>query len=250
MTKILFLYTVFSFQLNPTQTMNKSGLEQAINRGQVWRGRHFSSASIKGLDTGFPTLNQALADGGWPADGVTEIGYRSPGLGEVSLLFPALAPLSHQDQWILWVAPPYPLYAPALINGGLSLYNNLIIQPQSRRDLLWSIEESLKSSSSAAVLAWPQSMRPEHVRRLQIIAAQQQKPCFLFQDKQYANSPSSLRVRLNALSQGGLCVEILKQRRGWMTAKVAIDSLHSPSLFRQPSLHVAAESDAHRERTK
>ncbi|WP_420794875.1 translesion DNA synthesis-associated protein ImuA [Hahella chejuensis] len=226
--------------------MSKSVLEQAINRGQVWRGKHFSSVPIKGLDTGFPSLNQALADGGWPADGVTEIEYRSLGMGEVSLLFPALAPLSHQDQWILWVAPPYPLYAPALINGGLSLYNNLIIQPQSRRDLLWSIEESLKSSSSSAVLAWPESMRPEHVRRLQIIATQQQKPCFLFQDRQYANSPSSLRACLKMLPQGGLCVEIQKQRRGWAAAKVAINPPHPLSFLIRPPFPSAAESDAHR----
>ena len=72
----------------------------------LWRGRdrYYDDAS---LCTGFASLNKALPSQGWCIGGVTELLGSTQGIGEVSLLLPALSKLTNDGQWAAFVNPPY-----------------------------------------------------------------------------------------------------------------------------------------------
>src|SRR5581483_2385709 len=83
--------------------------------------------------------------GGWPRGVLTEIHLPLEGIGELRVLLPALARLSREDRWIVFIAPPYIPYAPALAAGGVELSRLLLVHPKTRADHLWAVESSLRS---------------------------------------------------------------------------------------------------------
>ncbi len=97
-------------------------LAQILERPDVWRGDALARAALPGVPTGFADLDRELPGGGWPRGGLTELLPRRHGVGELSLLLPALARLSRDElAWLVCIAPPYLLYAPALQAGGVDL---------------------------------------------------------------------------------------------------------------------------------
>ncbi len=173
----------------------------------------------QGIDTGFSMLNEKLADAGWPANGVTEILYDRQGVGEISILLPALQRLSESEKWLIWISPPHRLHGPALAAVGINTHRLMLVHPhsgsRSSRDCLWSTEEAIKSGAASAVLSWPGQIKPEHVRRLQIVAAQHHTPCFLFREQGAAATPCALRIHVQGLDHEWVNVSILKRKRGW-----------------------------------
>ena len=68
--------------------------------------------------TGFAALDAALPARGWPVGGIAELLVGACGIGETSLLLPALAALTSAGGWVAFVAPPHEPCAPALVNAG------------------------------------------------------------------------------------------------------------------------------------
>ena len=196
-------------------------LDQLFSQGQVWQ--HHRHSGVPALDTGFEALNRHLPGGGWPADGVTEILYPQMGIGEFSLLLPCLKQLSQQERWLIWVAPPWQPNAAALTAAGVDIRRILLLNPAAgstqHRDVLWALEESLKSGAAAAVLAWPTHISVPQTRRLQICANQHQVPCFLFKQQALNQTPlatpCALRLRVKPVTNTAIEIDILKQRQGW-----------------------------------
>jgi len=105
-------------------------LSTLLQNGDVWQARRGAPAGANRLDTGYTHLNQALG-GGWHPHALTEINTPQSGIGEFSLLIPALVRLSaihatarqntnqYAGRWIVLVAPPYIPYAPAIRHYGL-----------------------------------------------------------------------------------------------------------------------------------
>ena len=60
-----------------------------------------------------------LPGGGWPVGAITELMPEAQGIGELSLLLPALAQLSRAGRYLAWIAPPCLPYPPALAQHGL-----------------------------------------------------------------------------------------------------------------------------------
>ena len=88
-------------------------LAQVLDRPDVWRGDTLARAPLPGVPTGFAELDRELPGGGWPRGGLTEILPLRRGIGELSLLLPALARLSSDElAWLVCVAPPHLLQAP------------------------------------------------------------------------------------------------------------------------------------------
>ncbi|WP_205849100.1 translesion DNA synthesis-associated protein ImuA [Natronospirillum operosum] len=200
-------------------------LEQVLEQGQVWRGRHWQSRDDQALSTGHPALDTLLAEQGWPQNALTEILYQQHGIGEMHLLVPTLAALSRQERWIMLIAPPFVPNAAALEAAGVDTSRLLVVQPGSVRDLLWTIEESLRSGTCSAVLAWPQQLDIRTVRRLQLAAETGSSLGFLFRPEQQSDesSPAALRLHLSAASRGQTEVTVLKQRGGWGHAPAQMD---------------------------
>ncbi len=67
---------------------------------------------VDALPTGFELLDDALALGGWPQRGSTEILTDSNGMGSMGLFLPTMEKLSEQGRWQAFIgAPQTPLCA-------------------------------------------------------------------------------------------------------------------------------------------
>lgn len=99
----------------------------------------------------------------------------------VRLLMPALSQLSQEeDRWVCWVAPSWIPCAPALLGCGIDLSRVLLVHPKVKQDGLWVIEQSLRSGTCSAVLAWSTIDNSAVLRRLQLAAKAGDTLGFLF----------------------------------------------------------------------
>lgn len=202
-------------------------LHTLLQRADIWRGGehalHGHGPAGAALASGYPLLDERLPGGGWPVGALTELLLRRPGIGEVRLLLPALARIS-QQRWIAWITPPHLLYAPALVRAGVDLGRMLVVNTPDPDERLWALEQALRSGVCGAVLAWPASVDPRSLRRLQLAAEAGTALGFLFRPEEAArsSSPAALRLKLSA-SKTGLCVTMLKQRGGWRQDPVTLE---------------------------
>lgn len=200
-------------------------LDALLRQPGIWRAGERDAASAGAhVATGFAHLDDALPGGGLPLGALTEILHARQGIGELRLLMPALARLSHRGKWIAMVAPPHIPYAPALANHGVDLSRILLIHPRARHDALWAVEQALRNGTCGAVLAWPKRIDERSLRRLQIAAAEGGSLGAVFRHgNDTGGSPSALRLRLSP-AETGLQVDIVKCRGG-RPQRVILDML-------------------------
>ena len=186
-------------------------LETLLQRDDLWRGRSLAEAAPSGLSTGHEGLDALLPGGGWARGALTELLVAREGLGELSLLLPALARLTHQGTWTACIGPPHLPYAPALAAAGLELSRLLVVRPADPEDRLWALEQTLRSEACGAVLGWGDArMTDRALRRLQLAAEAGDCTAFLFRPEAAAGhaSPAPFRLRITAGPQ----VQLLKCR--------------------------------------
>jgi hypothetical protein len=192
-----------------------SSIDELLRHPGLWRARDQGSSQPPGLPTGFSALDGCLPGGGWPRQGLIEILADRHGIGELSLLMPALAALCGEEReggWLAWVSPPYQPYAPALAARGIDVERVLVVRSGPPA---WVMEQSLRSGSCSAVLGWVDVINPQSLRRLQLAAEQTCCLAVIFRwlrDRREP-SPAVLRIALEA-GQGGLRVRIEKSRGG------------------------------------
>jgi hypothetical protein len=167
------------------------------------------------LPTGFAEFDAVLPGGGWPVGAITELMPEAQGIGELSLLLPALARLCRAGRYLAWVAPPCLPYPPALEDGGVALDRLLLVRTQDAKAALWAVEQTLRCPAIGAVLAWPAALDDRRVRRLQLAAEAGGSCGLLYRPPSAAQqpSPAALRLRLKALD-AGLRIEVHKARGG------------------------------------
>lgn len=195
-------------------------LGEVLARPDIWRGDRLAGAAASVVASGFAPLDAELPGGGWPRGGLTEILADGAGLGECSLLLPALARLREEGKWTLLVAPPHALHGPAWGSEGLDLTRLAVVAPAGRsgardaRDVLWATEQALASGALGAVLCWSRQIDAGAVRRLQVAAAGGGALAFLFRPRRARSESSAavLRLVLSAAARGRLGVELLKRR--------------------------------------
>ena len=199
-----------------------ASLEKLLENPRVWRGRN-QAQRTSGLASGYPELDRHLPGGGWPSAALTEILTEQYGIGELRLLMPALVRLSSEDAqsdysepgWIAWIAPPFQLYPPALMQCGIDLSRMLIVRPDDPGEILWSAEQALSSGTCAAVLFWSESLDDQASRRLQLAAEKGHSWGIAFRPLSARRQPSAAALRLELhSSNGGTRVHILKSRGG------------------------------------
>lgn len=196
----------------------------------LWRGED-CARNVPALPSGFEALDRCLPGGGWPRGALTEIYPQLAGIGELALLMPACAWLTRAGRWVVFIAPPYIPYAPALAEAGIELSRLLLVQPQSRKEALWALEQSLKSGHCGAALAWPEGLDERSLRRLQLACEQGASSAFFFMPAASAarGSTAALRIELAPGEPGELCIRILKRRGGVLAQPVRIDPRGSRS---------------------
>lgn len=186
-------------------------LDALLESRQVWRGQPAPRAPST-QPTGFALLDQALPDGGWPETALTELLLPADGVGELRLLWPTLARLSHSDGMIALVAPPYLPFAPAWANAGVRLSRLQVIRTDPRK-ALWAAEQCLRSAACAAVLCWPQRADDRALRRLQVAAETGQCLGFAMRPMKAATNPSPAALRI-AIDAQPAQLRVLKCRGG------------------------------------
>ena len=181
-----------------TIAANTAALDAVLKHPGIWRRSATSQPHVRALSTGLRELDALLPGGGWPCGALTEILFEYDGLGELSLLMPALAGLTQRRQRVVFVAPPYIPYAPALAAYGLDL--NYVVQLETTTaEGAWSAEQCLRSGSCGAVLGWLHEGDYTQLRRLQLAAESGDALAFLFRPAHATgkSSPAALRLQLH-----------------------------------------------------
>ncbi len=183
--------------------------------------------------SGYAELDAQLPGGGWPARVLTELLLPHAGVGELRLLAPALAALQRQQRSLMWFDPPAAPCAWAL--GALDIDVRQLVVVHSRggqtgqaavpkgrarvrlpaADVLWALEQALKSGHLGAALAWlPARLPADALRRLQLAAQAHDGPVFLLRDAEQRSRPSAapLRLLLGSAGPDRLRVLLLKRR--------------------------------------
>src|SRR4051794_1456950 len=190
-------------------------------RGRIWRGKSARSARAA-LPTGFAALDRYLPGAGWPLGPLIEVFVERYGVGELSLLMPALAALTERGvprtsirKWVAWIAPPFVPYAPALQQRGVAVDALLLVHP-SRKECLWTVEQVIRSGSSCGVLAWLAAADQVALRRLQLASEAQGCWTILFRPMAARRERSPAALRLGLAREGSVTrVWIDKCRGAW-----------------------------------
>ncbi len=187
-------------------------LATVLARGDIWRGDALPSLPAGSIASGYAELDAELPGRGWPRGNLSEILVDRGGIGEISLLLPALARLAGEGGRLALVAPPWLPHAPAWAAAGVAPERLLVVHPE--KQAAWSIEQLLKSGGFAAVLAWPEAhIDTRALRRLQVAAEGQSVFAVLWRSTAAASVPSPAPLRLTlAAAPNGLTVRILKRR--------------------------------------
>ncbi|MCD9031039.1 translesion DNA synthesis-associated protein ImuA [Luteimonas sp. Y-2-2-4F] len=170
-------------------------LDALIAARTVWSAGREATARADGEPTGHAALDAALPQGGWPRRALSELLLPAAGVGELSLLLPALARLTAAGQPVVLVAPPCVPYAPAWQAAGVDLAWLQVVEA-APRDALWAFEQCLRSGACAAVVGWPQSADERALRRLQVAADSGDCCAFALRDRRHAANPSPAALRL------------------------------------------------------
>jgi cell division inhibitor SulA len=221
----------------PVSAARAAGLKPLAH---LWRADDLAHAAggDSTITSGFAALDAELPGGGWPQGQLTELLLGAPGIGELSLLAPALARCTQDTRACVWVLPcertaptslPTLPYPPALAAAGVDLSRALFVQPETPREAFWAIEQSLRAAHLGALVGWlPHTSSSREgefraMRRLQLLASRQQAPVFLLRDARalHAPSPAALRLQL-AASDGALSITFLKRRGRPLLEPVAL----------------------------
>jgi len=250
----------------PRSPATWAGLWRADDLGPAQGSRDCASS-------GFTALDAELPGSGWPRGQLVELLLDTPGIGELSLLLPALAQSAVDGAAALWVLPhdapspagaaaPSPTpsggpgaaggamrhfptgarpYAPALAAAGIDLARCIFVQPGSARESLWSLEQALRAAHVGAVIGWlPDTSSHDAafraLRRLHLLAQQHRALVFVLRPALAAESPSPAALRLHLTPRDGrLQVQVLKRRGRPLLDPVLLDLQPSAGAMPRPA---------------
>lgn len=191
-------------------------LESLLQARQIWKGGAVTSTA-PAHPTGHARLDSVLPGGGWPEAALSELLLYADGCGELQVLWPTLARLSNSGERVVLVEPPFTPYAPAWYAAGVNLRQLTVLRCANPKDVLWAMEQSLRSGSCGAVVGWMQRSGDRELRRLQVAAASGTTLGFVCRPVSAANNPSPAALRLiveNPTPQ----VRVIKSRGGLVPA--------------------------------
>ena len=194
-------------------------LAEILADARVWKLKDASAAPARPVwSTGSSSLDARLPGGGWPTASLIEVLLEDSGLGEVQLFLPALVACQGrvESPWLIWIAPPYEPYAPALAQQGIQLNRLLVVRPPSATEGLWAAEQALSSGVCAAVFLWLKGTDDRWLRRLKLAAEAGGALGVLFRPERhrYESSPATLRLVVSKGETEAPRIDLLKVQGG------------------------------------
>ena len=175
----------------------------------LWRAHRLGRAGAAAVwRSGFAALDAELPGGGWPCQALTELLLPRPGIGEVRLLAPVLAAARQTEpgaaRRAMLFAPPALPCAQALGQMGVDARDLVVVpgpapcdawaargRPPVATDLLWALEQALRSGAAGLLLAWlPGPLSGDRLRRLQLAAQAHDAPAFVLRGLEARLQPS------------------------------------------------------------
>jgi len=229
--------------------MSASALAELLAHPAIWRGDDCAPEPAT-VPSGYAALDAALPGRGWPQGALTEFLLEREGIGELRLTLPALAHvLAHVQaagRDVVWIAPPYRPYAPALAAAGLDLARLVIVRAQSPKDALWAFEQALHAPECGAAFAWLPTHDERALRRLQVAAREGRTWGVLWRRPGQRGSATAAPLRLALARQDGyLAVRVVKRRGAELPLPVLIDVDRAPLIAVPPRGVVAPRAAAH-----
>lgn len=180
----------------------------------LWRADQLGSPVAATWSSRFEALDAALPGGGWPGHGVTEILSAQSGTLEWRLLGPLLRQVCATGRSVVLVGPPRPPHPPGLRLDGIAEQQLVWVMAETPAERLWSTEQLVKANACGALIAWLPQVRPEQVRRLQVLAAGCAGPVFLCRPATAARESSAAPLRLLARvgADWELLVDVFKRK--------------------------------------
>ncbi len=159
---------------------------------------------------------------------LTELLVSRHGSGELGLLSPALAGLTTATtaagdataRWVMLIAPPWIPYAPGLCRQGLALDRVLTVRVRRSPEVLWVMDETLRSGACAGVIAWAGTTALQRagyslLQRLHLLAGKRQAWAVLIRTARSRRQRSPARLRLELLSPSPDMLRVEIFRNGW-----------------------------------
>jgi hypothetical protein len=193
----------------------------------LWRYGDVPVLSKVGMDTGTGALNQVLPAGGWEEGALTEILANEQGIGELSLLLPAVSRVSQAGRGIVLVAPPFVPFPHAWEANGVALKQVVIVRAQGQ-EALWVMEQAARSGACGMVIGWTTSCRKETnyqaLRRLHMAADAGKTLLALYRPQSVAGDASAAPTRLSVwATSGNLQIHVFKRRAAMPAAPIRVD---------------------------
>ncbi|WP_076591146.1 translesion DNA synthesis-associated protein ImuA [Herminiimonas arsenitoxidans] len=202
----------------------------------LWHDDRNETRRAKPIPSGYRALDQELPNGCWPSSVLIELLMPRPDVGELLVLAPALRQLTQAGKTVILLAPPHIPSAASLADLGIDLSNVILIKADKPMDRIWAVEQAMQSVDFGALLCWLPEARPDHLRRLQLLAASNDGLTFVFRplSDQSQSSPAPLRMLCQPATDGRMSVEIIK-RRGPVHSKPMMLPLAASSKVSTPA---------------
>lgn len=202
--------------------IRSNALVSLLSHPAIWRGDDVAPEP-SAVPSGYAALDAALPGRGWPQGALTELLLEREGIGEIRLTLPALTRLMAARRDVVWIAPPYKPYAPALAAAGVDLSRFYVVACKTPQDALWAFEQSLRAPECGAAFAWLGTQDERALRRLQVAARDGRTWGALWRRPGVRGGAIAAPLRL-ALSrqEGRLAVRVLKRRGAELTAPVLL----------------------------
>ncbi|MBK8907458.1 MAG: hypothetical protein IPM60_06040 [Rhodospirillales bacterium] len=141
-------------------------------------GRHgrISERPLPVVPLGIETIDAALPWKGLPRGGLHEVVAADISTAAAGFCAVVLARLAGDDGAVAWCRPgagchgPGLLYGPGLVGLGLDLRRLIVVRARREADLLWAMEEGLRSGALVAMAGETATLQPVALRRLQLAA--------------------------------------------------------------------------------
>lgn len=222
----------------PTQIDARSRLVRTLKE-QMTRLERARSRDTGGgvVSSGCEALDRSLPEGGFRRGTLVEWFSVGNGDGRETLALYTARQACREGGAMVVVDQAKEFYPPAVVRLGIELDQLVVVCACNRADNAWALDQSLRCSAVAVVLAWPEHLDGHTFRRLQLAAEQGGGVGLLMRPEQVRHEPSWAEVRL--------LVEPLPSAAPEDRRRLKIEILRSPGRMRGGSLEVEIDDETH-----